>query len=513
MRRLIYLFLLSPILVANTGNWWEERELEQNLGIYRDIFDNLLPMDDSEREKVFNAAAEATKSLACRSEIYFDKSNRDMMQCLLNAEDEWVKPLIPVLESGSGRESGFTGFQLSGYQFYNIQPNMGAALVMANYASLMRECIYENQPSKISNEIVTMFIEGCVDKYPNYIFTTISNADKYTRVKYLQRRGLLISNDHIEISSEEEIVDLSDYEISNLRNELESELVEVFCRSSIGILYVVDAECKEEANNRFLDEINKDVEVSIKNLELDYLKNELATLIFIQYIILSIEKCTPYTDTLDENLAVKDFAFKKIDEDFEANGKAKKWKEYTTGVEKCIVNQFSGFDPALKKADAILKKEDEWKKEVEHQRKLRITNAKLQKDKELEILKAQKEREAEKENVGNLFGRMLSAIIIESADAYIQEKIAKELNIKTGTYHSQDLYYCHYSTPRGMKSVEKKSGKNKTINYGNVGTNKSVISSKNMKGGLSQKNSIYSFNDGSSMKISKTYHYSCPTRI
>ena len=80
MRRLIYLFLLSPILVANTGNWWEEKELEQDLGVYRDIFDNLLAMDDSEREKAFYAAAETTKSLACRSEIYF---NNIGLKCIL----------------------------------------------------------------------------------------------------------------------------------------------------------------------------------------------------------------------------------------------------------------------------------------------------------------------------------------------------------------------------------------------------------------------------------------------
>lgn len=512
MTRLIYLFLLSPILVASSGNWWEEKELEQDLGFFREIFDNLLAMDDSEREKAFYAAAEDTKSLACRSEIYFNESNRDMRQCLQNAEDEYVKGLIPVLELGSGRESGAAGFKMSGYQFYNIQPNMGAVLIMANYSYLMKECIHENQPSEISNEIVTMFIEGCRDKYPNVIFQTILSADKYTRVKFLQRRGLLISNDMIEISSEEEITDLEAYEVISLKDELDSQLVEVFCRSSIGILYNLDAECKEEANNRFQD-LDEWIKEDLTSYELDYLEKEFGTLIALQYIILSLEKCAPYTDTLDENLRIKDFAFKKVDEDYEASGKAEKWKEYTTGVQKCSDEVMDQLYPALIKANNILKKEDEWKKEVERQRKIRIANAQIQKDREIELLRAQKEREAEKESVGSLFGRLLTAIIVESADAYIQEKITKELGIKTGTYHSQDLNYCYYSTPSGIKSVKKKSGKNKTINYGNVGTSKPVISSKNMKGGFSQRNTIYSFNDGSSMKVQKTYYYSCPSRI
>ena len=513
MKRLIYLFLLSPLLIANTDNWWEEKQINLGLGVYRDIFDTILALDDSEREKAFYDSAETAKSLACRSEIYFDRSNRDMMQCLLNAEEEWVKKVIPLLESGSGRESGFTGFQWSGYQFNNIQPNMAAILIMGNIARFMERCIPENQNPKIFNKTDTMFIEGCVGEYLNANFGIISNADKYTRIKFLQRRGLLIDNEKVEISTAEEIVDLSGYEVFNLRNELESELVEVFCRSSIGILYEVDDECKEEANKRFLNDIEKDAEVDIEYLKLDYLENEFATLIGIQYMIISIEKCTPYSDTLDENLAIKDFAIKKIDEDYEAVGKAKKWKEYITSVNKCIDNQFSEFYPALKKADYILKKEDEWNKEVERQRKVRIANAKIQKDKELEILRAQKEREAEKESIGSLFGRILTAVIVESADAYIQEKITKELGIKTGTYHSQDFEHCYYSTTSGIKSVKKKSGKNKTINYGNVGTNKPVISSRNMKGGFSQKNTIYSFNDGSTMKVQKNYHYSCPSRI
>ena len=122
-------------------------------------------------------------------------------------------------------------------------------------------------------------------------------------------------------------------------------------------------------------------------------------------------------------------------------------------------------------------------------------------------------KEAERESIGGFFGRLLVAVIVESADVYVKDKIAKELNIKTGTYHSQDSSYCYYSSPTGMKRLKKKGGKSRTINYGNVGTNKPVFSYKKMPSGWSEKNTIYSFSDSSTMKVQKTAIYGCPQRI
>ena len=103
--------------------------------------------------------------------------------------------------------------------------------------------------------------------------------------------------------------------------------------------------------------------------------------------------------------------------------------------------------------------------------------------------------------------------MIQSTDPYIQDKINKELNIKTGSYHSQDSSYCYYSSPTGMKKLKKKSGKSKTINYGNVGTNKPVITYEKMPTGWSQNNTIYSFSNGTAMKVQKDSIYGCPSRI
>ena len=53
----------------------------------------------------------------------------------------------------------------------------------------------------------------------------------------------------------------------------------------------------------------------------------------------------------------------------------------------------------------------------------------------------------------------------------------------------------------------------RTVNYANVGTNKPVFTYKKMPSGWSEKNTIYSFSDSSTMKVQKTAIYGCPQRI
>ena len=171
------------------------------------------------------------------------------------------------------------------------------------------------------------------------------------------------------------------------------------------------------------------------------------------------------------------------------------------------------FYDAAEEANLILKREALWKKEQERKRQEAIKQAKLQKEKERLIAEAERQKQSQRESAGSFFGRLLAAAIVESADAYIQDKIAKELNIKTGIYHSQDSTYCYYTSPTGMKRLKKKSGKSKTINYGNVGTNKPVITYKKMPSGWTENNTIYSFSNGTAMNVKKTTIYDCPSRI
>ena len=73
MKKLLALLLLTPSLVSEEDKWWE-----QDLGIYSNLYDILLAETFEQREARFYGAAEDLKSLACRSEVAFNNSDRNM---------------------------------------------------------------------------------------------------------------------------------------------------------------------------------------------------------------------------------------------------------------------------------------------------------------------------------------------------------------------------------------------------------------------------------------------------
>ena len=95
----------------------------------------------------------------------------------------------------------------------------------------------------------------------------------------------------------------------------------------------------------------------------------------------------------------------------------------------------------------------------------------------------------------------------------MKEKISKELGIKTGVYHSQDMKYCYYSTPNGIQKVKKKGGRSKTVNLGNVGTNKQVVQYQKSMPGISSRETIYSFADSIAVSTTLTKIYNCDSRL
>ena len=310
---------------------------------------------------------------------------------------------------------------------------------------------------------------------------------------------LIANNNEKDFIQTNELLDASDYEVSKLLRYLDKEYKEVYCRSALGIKIEDDNECFKEAEDS-LTSLQKAFGFDIKTNNIKYVDKSLVNALGTQYMTLAIEKCAPFNLFLDESYDAK----KLTKEEHE---------KIANGAVECVGKALDGFVPALNEAELILKREAEWKKEVERKRQLRIAEAKSKKEKEARRLQVQKEKEAERESIGGFFGRLLVAVIAESTDMYVKDKIAKELNIKTGIYHSQDSSYCYYSSPTGMKRLKKKGGKSRTVNYANVGTNKPVFSYKKMPSGWSEKNTIYSFSDSSTMKVQRTAIYDCPQRI
>ena len=492
MKKLLALLLLSPLVISEEDKWWE-----QDLGIYSNLYDTLIAETFEQREARFSGEAENVKSLACRSELVFNDSERNMNKCRANADNQFVKPYKKLFYLNKKSE-GIDGINFSQNEYKYIEPSIAASLIVASWGAMLQNCIPENQGKK--NNSSSPFIDGCVDEYLGYTFSNLYTADRYTRVKYLERRGLLVANNKDqEFIQTNELLDASDYEVSKLLRYLDKEFKGVYCRSAFGIKVEDDDECFKEAEVFFKD-IQKGIREDMSTNNIKYVDKSIVDALGTQYITLAIEKCAPFNLFLDKKFDAKTLS-------------REEHEKIANAAVDCTGNVLDGFTPALNEAELILKREAQWKKEVERKRQLRIAEAKSKKEREARRLQIKKEKEAERESIGGFFGRLLVAVVVESADVYVKDKIAKELNIKTGTYHSQDSSYCYYSSPTGMKRLKKKGGKSRTINYGNVGTNKPVFSYKKMPSGWSEKNTIYSFSDSSTMKVQKTAIYGCPQRI
>lgn len=491
MKKLLALLLLTPIVVSEEDKWWD------NLGIYNNLYDTLIAETFEQREARFFGEAENVKSLACRSELVFNDSERSMNKCRANADNQFVKQYKKLFYLNKKSE-GMDGIKFYQNEYKYIEPSIAASLIVASWGAMLQNCIPENQGKK--NNSSSPFINGCVDEYTGYLFSNLYTADRYTRVKYLERRGLLVANNKDqEFIQTNELLDASDYEVSKLLRYLDKEFKGVYCRSAFGIKVEDDDECFREAEV-FFNDIQKGMREDMSTNNIKYVDKSIVDALGTQYITLAIEKCAPFNLFLDEKFDAKILSREENE-------------KIANAIVDCSGIVLDGFVPALNEAELILKREAQWKKEVERKRQLRIAEAKSKKEREARRLQIQKEKEAERESIGGFFGRLLVAVIVESADVYVKDKIAKELNIKTGTYHSQDSSYCYYSSPTGMKRLKKKGGKSRTINYGNVGTNKPVFSYKKMPSGWSEKNTIYSFSDSSTMKVQKTAIYGCPQRI
>ncbi|MDA9113126.1 hypothetical protein N9J70_00575 [Gammaproteobacteria bacterium] len=85
MKKLLALLLLSPLVSGEEDRWWE-----QDLGIYSNLYDTLIAETFEQREARFSGEAENVKSLACRSELVFNDSERNMNKCRANADNQFV---------------------------------------------------------------------------------------------------------------------------------------------------------------------------------------------------------------------------------------------------------------------------------------------------------------------------------------------------------------------------------------------------------------------------------------
>lgn len=489
MKNLFILMLIAPLVFAEEDRWWKD------IGIYNNLYDTLLAETFEQREARFFGAAENVKSLACRSELIFNDSERNMNKCRANADNQFVKPYKKLLYLN---KKAMEGIRFYNNEYKYIEPSIAASLIVASWGAMLQFCIPENQGEK--NNSNSPFTSGCVDKYTELLFSNLYVADKYTRVKFLERRGVFENNLEQDVLINSRIEDASSYEIARLIESLEDEFIETYCRSGYGIIIESDSECRYEATQDYLSNIEKWVMEDLRNFKFEYVDKSIAKAFAIQFLTIGIEKCIPYTLTLDKNFDRRVWPVEERE-------------PIATKSSECVSTSLEGYYDAMSEINIILKREDEWKRELERQRQQKIIEARAKKEREERILQAKRERESERESVGSLFGRLLAAVIVESAETYVKEKIAKELNIKTGVYHSQDSNYCYYSTPTGTKKIKKKSGRKKTINYANVGTNKPVITSTKMKGGWSQKNTIYNFSESHVYKVQKTMHYSCPSKI
>lgn len=358
---------------------------------------------------------------------------------------------------------------------------------------LAAEDTYNN--CELKNKKPEFFSKSCQDKFTQTSVVLLGDADKYMRLLFLKDRGLLFESKQIISYGNDEIIRSSKSEINQLIFYLKEEFYDVFCRSSGGIIFKLRKNCINKANEilKLLDD-----DIDLMKMDYKYLDAKMIEAFSIQNTTLAVERCTPFTLVLDS-------------ESFKRRMDTEEYEKERNVAKSCILEYLYGTERILDEVENILFKEDEWEKERERLVQKRIEEERLERNREL--IKAQYEKERNSESIGSLFGRMMAAAVMGAAEGYVKEKISKELNIKTGVYHSQDFNYCYYQTPTGIKKVKKKSGKIQTVNIGNIGTNKPVVqSSINRVPGYSSTTTIYNFSNGVS-KHTKERIYKCKSRI
>ena len=483
--RIILLYLLS-LFITSDDKWWVT--FEADLGNQAVFFLDLQNKSFKDKEELLNDGEATIKSLYCRSNDLFQKNQSNIYNCQRDAYEVVLKPIWDIFYSEQGSNE-LHGLKVN----YLSSPDL-ALLYAASMTNYLEVCIPENRTPSAN---LTIPLDDYCD-YSNLvkrIVSLIDNADKLTRVKFLEKRGILKSNNMPNEILDEKILDIKRSELDKFNDLLKKETVEVYCRSALGILKN-QKDCEKDGlemveadMNRYLSKFE---DLDKKSL---HLTEEIFYAFGLQYYMLAIDKCLPWSKVLDENLMVKKTAQKNVQ-----------------NSDKCMNDFNSSLRLVLTEAENILKKEAEYaaeinrKKEEEAQRK-RIANQ-LEQEK---ILKNQASN-YQNESASSFFARLFTAVVIEVAEAYIVEKVSKELNIKTGVYHSEDFEYCYYSTPTGRKAIKKPRGRVKTINYSNAGTNKPIYEYSKAPPGFSVTNSVYNVGS-SSLKFSKQSSSSCKRRI
>ena len=161
MNNLLALLLFSTIVFSEENKWWE------NFGDYSDTYDILILEDLEEREKRFFNEAENVMSLACRSEIGFNKSDRNMSTCREEASNTFVKPLETLLYFDQNKIDAnhkWEGLKLTnGKTLKYLDPSLAAILVIESVGAMLVNCIPEN--IGIVNTYNQIFIPGCRARY------------------------------------------------------------------------------------------------------------------------------------------------------------------------------------------------------------------------------------------------------------------------------------------------------------------------------------------------------------
>jgi hypothetical protein len=485
---LLTLLLLSPLAFAE-DKWWDF-----DLGVDQDLYDMLLEKSEEESRSFFYREATKFQSLYCRSNFNFVKADRNITKCFEDATEKFIAPLEKILNVDSPQN---TSLEYSGLILDFLSPQVAANISMINFSSVFAQCVPENigKPS-ISNQL---FIDDCAEKFHVDLSLMLSNANRYSRVVFLKKRGLLIDAKKSNSTDSSSILDLSDTEIAQLHNYLTNEFNEVYCRSGFGITLVNDSECLSAARGS-LDFIDEGVSEDIEIFNLEYINADMVKAFAIQYMTIAFEKCVPFTLYLDEFFNAKQLSEEELE-------------SIKLNASRCAEETLSGYVKAILEAEAILFREAIWKIRQDELDRKKIAEAKSIKEKEALRASARRQELANKESVGGLFGRVLIASLSAAAEGYVKEKISKELGIKTGVYHSQDMKYCYYSTPNGIQKVKKKGGRSKTVNLGNVGTNKQVVQYQKSMPGISSRETIYSFADSSAVSTTRTKIYNCDSRL
>ena len=460
--------LILSILLLFAGGVWGNKDIN---------VEDYLGISEKQAESLFKKLSTEATELFCRSKEAFQLANYDLQKCYDKADKELIYPLRELL-----KKTEFKGVNLDGRNFDYLDGQDSALLNIKIMISFFNECFYENNLKARKTPTNSILIEGCEKKYRDYLEKVHSEADGIAKQVYLRSRGIFEDNQIKKKLKSKNITQSPGQELKKLLSDLSQEFEEVYCRSGFGIRIKNKKDCVTEARE-WLSNLDEWVVGDKKNFKLSFLSLDMIKAFGTQYNSIVLDKCAPHTLTWNESN--QDRVLEQFNE--------------------CLGKTMSGYEWVLKEANLIAKKDYEWEQEIKRQEKLRIAKAKNKKRKEIEKKKAEERTRREKENSSELFARIFVAALTGAAEAYIQEKITKELGIKTGTYHSQDLNYCYYSTPTGLKSLKKPKGKRITIGEGIPRYQKNAP-------GVRTKTTTYNF--GTSKLVSrKTYIYKCPSKI